>query len=239
MKTIGLDRCLAFINCEITPAAVTTHPITKGCAWKAVTVSRQSGAGGHSLGERLAELLQARMPGTERPWTVFDKNLVERVLEDHHLPKRLERFMPEDKTSEMSGTLDELFGLHPPSLTLVRQTCETILRLVDLGNVIIIGRGAHLVTGNMEGIFHVRLVGSVERRAERLRDRFDLTNKAAMEMLQQDDRARQRYAKQYFGKDLNDPLLYHLTINTDKCPPDKAADLIAFTLEHCPPVPEN
>jgi hypothetical protein len=38
----------------------------------------------------------------------------EKVLEYHHLPSRLARFMNEDRISEISDTMDDP-SLHPPS----------------------------------------------------------------------------------------------------------------------------
>ena len=43
-------------------------------------------------------------------------------------------------------------------LVLVHKTAKTILQLAEMGNVIIIGRGANVVTAHMNNIFHVRLV---------------------------------------------------------------------------------
>jgi len=40
---------------------------------------------------------------------------------------------------------------------------ETILHLAEQGNVILIGRGANLVTRELQHVFHVRLVGSQGR----------------------------------------------------------------------------
>ena len=139
------------------------------------------------------ELLQAQAPKAACPWAVFDRNLVQKVLEDHHLPKRLARFMPEDRISEISDTMDELFGLHPPSWTLVHKTSETILHLAELGNVILIGRGAAVITRKLDYVFDVRLVGSVERRVQHLQEREQLSLKAARELVQREDLGRRRY----------------------------------------------
>lgn len=234
MRTIGLEQCLAFINCEIKPHPAKPRAQSSSRQWRAVTISRQAGAGGHAFGERLAELLRERMPGSGRPWTLFDKNLVERVLEDHHLPKSLERFMPEDKVSEMSDTIDELFGLHPPSWTLVRQTAETILRLVELGNVIILGRAANLVTSSLDSVFHVRLVGSKEKRSERIQRFRGLKAREALAQVRREDRGRERYVKKHFESDVADPLSYHLVINTDWLEPDEAAEWVAHLLTEVP-----
>jgi cytidylate kinase len=221
----GFERCLTFINCQLKPAAGPLA-LRNGSARRAVTISRQSGSGGHSVAERLAQYLQAAAPNAPCPWTVFDRNLVEKVIEDHNLPKRLARFMPEDRISEMADTMDELFGLHPPSWTLVRQTADTILHLAELGSVIVIGRGANVITRKLDYVFHVRLVGSLEKRLEHAQQLNQLSSKEARAVIEREDRGRRRYLKKYFGKDIDDPLLYHLVINTDLVSYDQAARMI-------------
>jgi cytidylate kinase len=45
---------------------------------------------------------------------------------------------------------------------------------------------------------------------------FDkLNRKEALARIEREDGGRGRYLKRYFGKDINDPLQYHLVINTD------------------------
>ncbi len=135
--------------------------------------------------------------------------------------------MPEDRISELSDTMDELFGLHPPSWTLVRKSTETILQLAELGNVVLIGRGAAVITSRLENVFHVRLVGSQERRVARIQEANGISAKKALDLVEREDLGRKRYLKKYFGKDIDDPLLYHVIINTDLVCPEEAARLIA------------
>jgi len=223
---IGLERCLSFINCQLQPPRRHVRSLN-GTHRRAVTLSRQAGAGAHTIAQRLVELLGAREAEASCPWTVFDQNLIEKVLQDHHLPSRLARFMPEDRISEISDTMDELFGLHPPSWILVRKTADTILRLAELGHVILIGRGANVITSKLDYVLHVRLIGSVEKRVERLQQLHRLDHKAALELLEREDNGRRRYLKKYFNKDIEDPLLYHFIINTDLVSCDEAARIIA------------
>ncbi len=194
---------------------------------RAVTISRQAGGGALVVAEKLADYLQGPFPKERPARAVFDSNLVEKVLEDHNLPKRLARFMAEDGISEMADTMDELFGLHPPSWLLVRQTAETIFHLAELGNVILIGRGANIITNKLDYVFHVRLVGSLEKRIDHIQSADRLGRREAIDFIQREDLGRKRYLKKYFKKDIDDPLLYHLVINTDLVPYDKAARIIA------------
>jgi len=225
----GAEHFLNYINCQLQPSR---SPL--GCFWggehrRAITISRQAGSGGHTVAEKLRELLQAQEPQDGCPWTVFDRNIVTKVLEEHQLPASVAKFMTEDRISEMADTMDELFGLHPPSWTLVRQTAETILHLAQLGNVILIGRGANIITSKLEYVLHVRLVGSLEQRVKRMQDSEHVNSKRALEIVQREDLGRRRYVQKYFNKDINDPLLYHLMINTDLVSCEEAARLIFHT----------
>ncbi|MGA3180743.1 MAG: cytidylate kinase-like family protein [Verrucomicrobiota bacterium] len=222
-----LEKCLTFINCQLRPGDTKVKLAARATQWRTVTISRQTGSGAHAVAERLAELLQAQGKKDSRPWTVFDRNLVEKVLEDHHLPARMAKFMPEDRVSQMDDVLEDLCGLHPPSSTLVDKTAETIRRLAEMGNVILIGRGANLITSTLDYVFHVRLVGSLEKRIEYLQEIRQVGKKAALEFIRVEDRGRERYLNKYFGRDIDDPLLYHLVINTDQIGHNQAARLIA------------
>lgn len=223
----ALHGYLEFINSQWRQAG---PPAKQGAArprLDVVTISRLAGSGAHVVAEPLAARLQTGASADACPWTIFDRNLVEKVLEDHDLPGRLARFMPEDRRSEMSDTLDGLFGLQPSAWTLVRKTADTILHLAEVGNVILIGRGANIITGKLDHAFHVRLVGSLERRIAHLIDYKHLSLPEATAYARTEDQGRKRYVKKYYGSDIDDPLLYHLVINTDRVPYEDAARMIA------------
>jgi cytidylate kinase len=224
-KTFDLDRCLSFINSQFQPPAPARGGETPFL--RCVTVSRQSGCGALFFAEELAACLQARLPKGARPWTVFDRTLVEAVLRDHHLPARLASFMPEDRVGQLHDIIEDLFSLHPPTETLVRRTSETILHLASLGNAIIVGRGANLIAARLPGMLHVRLVGSLEHRIARFRQFDHLDRTDALKRIKREDGGRGRYIKEYFGKNVEDPLLYHFVINTDWVPLEAAARTVA------------
>ncbi len=221
------ERCLHFINSQAWSSGRVSLHETHGSCPPSVTISRQTGSGAHSIAAILAKDLQRRLPGEAAPWAVFDRNLVERVLEEHNLPNRFARFMPEDGIPELAEAFDELLGFRPPSRVLVQQTTQTILRLARRGNVILIGRAAHVITRELSQVFHVRLVGSLEKRVEYVQKTRGLTRKEAETLVLIEDRGRQRYLRKYFGRDSEDPLSYHLVVNTDSLHHESAACLIA------------
>ncbi|HVM49047.1 MAG TPA: cytidylate kinase-like family protein [Candidatus Acidoferrum sp.] len=226
----SFERCKAFIDSQLHSDSKALAAVGLGEQWRAVTISRLAGAGAHEVGEALAQHLQAHSPKNAPPWTQFDRNLVERVLRDHQLPERMARFMTEDRISELHDTVDELFGLHPPSWTLVRQTADTILKLVELGRVIIVGRGGGIITRGLDYVFHVRLVGSLERRIQHVEEYYKLSRKEAAAFVEREDRGRRRFLRKYFQLDIDDPLLYHVVINTDLVSYRQAGQMIGDAL---------
>jgi cytidylate kinase len=199
---------------------------TSGISTKpAITISRQEGAGGLTVASNLANYLETHSASHE-VWTVFSQHLVAKVLEDHHYHEGISDFMKEGHKGSLTDAFEEFLGLHPNTWTLVEQTNATIVRLAQIGNVILIGRGANIVTRELENVFHVHLVGSLEKRIERAQKVFNLDQKEATKYIKRKDKARRRYLKDNFDKDMDDPSLYHVVINTDLVQYDEAARLI-------------
>lgn len=221
-NSINYEKCLSFINYQLHPGLRSS---AEALISPAITISRMTGAGGHAVADKLAEYLQANVPG-HAPWTVFDRQLVQKVLEDHHLSKRIAEYMPEKHRSMLTDMFEELLGLHPSDWTLVHQTAETILNLAQMGNVILVGRGAAVVTRKLNNAFHVRLMGSLEKRAEQVQKIYGYDRKAAINFIKREDRGRKRFVKEHFDVDPENPLLYDLGINTDRVSYEEAAALI-------------
>lgn len=234
-KQLTLEQCMAFLNWQW-DGSRRAWSVGAGSTRPAITISRQTGAGGHAIAVRLAECLQALSPKGSPPWTVFDRNLIEQVLKDHQLPERLAEHLPEDTASQLEDILDDLLGLRPDSWTLVHETAETILRLALLGHVILIGRAAAVVTARLPHVLHVRLVAPFEQRVERVRLDRKITRKEAEEVVRREDRGRARYWKRYYGADIDDPLLYHLVLNTGRLSCETAVGVIIQALRAAQPV---
>ena len=77
---IGLEKCLPFISSELQPGGTPPVFAREVPSRLAVTVSRQTGSGAHTVGEKLAEYLQAHAPKDAPPWQLFDRDLAEKVL---------------------------------------------------------------------------------------------------------------------------------------------------------------
>lgn len=190
-----------------------------------VTISRQAGAGGHTLGQRLVDILN-RASG-EAPWTLFDKELVDVVIERHNLPENAAEYLIESKVNAIHELFADLLGISPGSDTMIRKTNETLIALAHMGNCVLIGRGANFATRALPSGVHVRLVAGDETRLQRIQELYKVGEKEAAEMMKDTDSGRKDYVRLAFAKDVTDPLNYHCVINTTSVSCDDAAKMVA------------
>lgn len=231
MKPLLLDQCRAFLVAR----ALSRPEAMERISGRAVTISRETGAGAMSVSQLLREYLEKEAgPNGEHPWAVFDRNLVSRVLTDQKLPQTLEKYMPEDGQHRLKDLLEEILGVHPSSYTLVQQTNHTILALALQGNVILIGRGAHLVTASLKNALHVRLVAPLENRIRHMEEYSHLSREEAEVFVRKSDQAKVRYLRKNFNEGTQSPLAFHLTINTGRVSFSEAARLIGDAVMRMP-----
>jgi cytidylate kinase len=191
-----------------------------------ITLSREAGAGASSLAHLLVNRLNPLVDPDEAPWTIFDSNIVDAMLEEHRYPAALARYLPEDSVSEVSSAAGEIMGLHPNLWELTQRTNDLIRKLARLGHCILIGRGANFATRHLPQGVHLRLIGSPPRRAAHMASVLGITESAAAARNLQADIARRRYVQSTFGQSIDDPSVYDLIINTDNVSLDEAAELV-------------
>ena len=183
------------------------------------------------MAQLVANQLDVDCPGEPPcPWTVFDRELVSKIVEDHHLAKEVEAFMVEDSKFPLTDAFEALLGLHPSSWTLKEHAKETVQRLAVKGNVILVGRGACVITARYPHVLQVRLVAPFNFRVRNCAEFHQITTEKAAHVVRETDEARRRYVKDYLGADIDDPLHYHLIINTGRSSFQEAAEIISNAL---------
>jgi cytidylate kinase len=229
MTSASAEHCLSFIHTQLQAPGKSGEPV-KQQVQRAVTISRETGSGSSVVAGKLAAYLQHHPDGDRRPWTVYDRNLMDKVLEDHNLPPQLAKSLHEDRVSQLEEILADVFDVRPPVQTVIQHASETMLKLSQLGHVIIIGWGSNVIMAGLPQVLHVRLVAPLEKRVAHMQDLLNLSAAEAHKYCVNEDRARERYFKKYFNADINDPQLYHLMVNTGRMSHDEAAKLIGDAL---------
>lgn len=228
-STPALGKAKAYIDVEtnFAPTQPSHYPHAEDGPF--ITISRATGTGGAAFARAIVQEL-ARREGGGDPWTVFDSELVQQMLVEANLPARLARYLPEDRIPAVVSAVGEILGLHPDLWTLVERTNETVRRLAMLGRTLIVGRGGNFATAGLANGFHLRLIGSHERRASRLAENQGCTFDDAMALVRKVDAARRHYVLSTFGRNVDDPVAYDLVLNTDSLSMAEGVDAVMAVL---------
>lgn len=192
-----------------------------------LAVSREPGAGANTVCQKVLEILQSRTKEPEDNWTYFNRMLIEKVLDDSNLPKVVSEYLSEDKYSHFNDAVSELLGIRPSEWTILQRTTETVLQLGRMGKIILVGRGSVMITSKLSNAFHLRIVAPIENRIEHTIKKRSVTRTEAIKLLEKETEARKRYVRSHFHKEIDDPSIYNLIINTGKFSYEEAAEVIA------------
>ena len=118
-----------------------------------------------------------------------------------------------------------MVGLHPPLWELEHRVAEAIMKFAKLGCVILSGRAAHLITRDLPGGLHIRLVAPLPIRIKRAQQSLGYSPDSARQYVLENDNARERHLQTQFEHHANDPLLYDLVVNTAHTSPETLAHL--------------
>ena len=181
-----------------------------------VTISRQAGAGGRSLARLLVERLNTIDSG-ERPWALWDRELLERITEEHHIPaalvESLEHPRPwlEDLLAGISLSND---AANMDEFQVYRRVASTVRGLARAGRSVIVGRGGVYATSDLPGGVHVRLVAPLEYRVARMARLMKVSEAKAAAEIHRLDRHREAFHRRYWpGKALMAEL-FTITLNS-------------------------
>jgi cytidylate kinase len=100
------------------------------------------------------------------------------------------------------------------------------------GNVVVVGRGGQAILKDMPGVLHLRMVAPFAERIRRTQHTLNITRAEAVQVVTERDRAAAEYLQRFHGIAWDDPLLYHLVINTGRWTAGRATQLIVDAVRH-------
>jgi cytidylate kinase len=195
-----------------------------------ITISRQFGAGGWTLGERLAKRLGYRYVQEDMIKEVAAESNVSasqiKTFEKRG-PSKLMKFLDKMVTpsyvdrlsSDKYGFVDE-----DKYVDVVR---KIILDIYEEGNAVIIGRGSQYVLQEYDDVWKLLLLGNLEYRIDFVMNKFDLSRSEAENAVKRRDQIRGRFLS--FFKDAgshNDPLYYDMVLNMTRISMDQAEEMV-------------
>lgn len=175
-----------------------------------ITISREYGAGGHSVGERVAKELGIPF---------YDRDIVTRTVEASGYPRELVEKEGEDLTrseSILRGLVASSVFYNDSQDAIHDIQQAVILRFAQEGPCVILGRCADEVLrkAGIDG-FHVFIYADDVHRAIRVSELVDSTNATEIQrLMSRKDASRHAYYNRYTGKKWGDGRNYDITLNS-------------------------
>jgi cytidylate kinase len=192
-----------------------------------VTISRESGAGGHTLAREILRKVEKRFPGDfSEGWEVFDQKLCAIIAQDEKLGISFDALVDEEYRSEISQVIHEMIHQKASRYVVYKRVFEVVRLLATIGKCVIVGRGGMCVTADMTMGLNIRLVAGPVERLKRMMELMETGESEAVKAMRQQDRDRKRLIRDFFGKDIEDPLLYDAVFNTERLTVEEMAELV-------------
>lgn len=190
-----------------------------------ITINRELGSGGRTVGRKLAELLGVKY---------YDKAIVQGLTEKYGLTaEEIERLKAQEKPSwwsELQDRCKSLLSANPqpkPSTSAMFETERRILeQLASQDSCVVAGRSAFLIFREYPNHLNVFIQASTEHRIERLMKKQGLTYAAALDVLDEVDEGREAYLKKYSDRSRYDTRNYDVVLSMDHMTEDDAVAVI-------------
>lgn len=201
-----------------------------------ITLSREVGSGGRTIGRKLAERLGVRFSDKELVDALQAKlNLTaERIEEMKGKKKRwLDDFIQLVAPVPMSGMIVDgdsdyitEYNLSKDVNDVFEAEKEILNGIADEGSCVIAGRSGFFVLKNHPNKVDILITASRENRIARIMRKQNLSREQTEDVINSVDKARDNYVKRYTGQSRYDARNYHIVLNMDYLTEDKAVDLI-------------
>ena len=197
---------------------------------KILTLSRELGSGGRTIGRMVAEKLGIPF---------YDKELVDQIaVESGFAPKFIEEpgehsptkslfsyaFAPQGVPGIMNGlsTADFLWNIQ----------CSVILQLAEKGPCVIVGRNADYILKDRPDALHVYTHADMAFRAERIVKKYGESDKSPEARLNEKDKRRRVNYQHYTGRTWGQSQNYDVCLDTGTLGIELCADIITGIVEN-------
>jgi cytidylate kinase len=99
------------------------------------------------------------------------------------------------------------------------------------GHAVILGRGGHLVLGDLPGVLSVRFIASRSARVQRVMKRSGVSEEEALEMISHSDSERTGFHRFFFASDWENPDSYDLVLNSEQFDNDTIIDMVKRAMQ--------
>ena len=201
-----------------------------------VTISREVGSGGRTVGRKLAEKLDVRYS---------DKDLINALREQFNLTASTIEELKGEKKNWFSDFVRKVAPMPKQNMLVsdesrfvrefrsgvttddvFKSESEILKAIAAEGPCVIAGRSGFFVLKDCPGMISVFITASRENRIARVMRKQNLNEEQAAAIIDSIDQSRENYIQRYTGTSRYDARNYDLVINMDHVSEDEAVDLI-------------
>jgi len=198
-----------------------------------ITINRELGSGGRSVGHRLAERLDVKF---------YDKAVIKGLKEKYHLTtEEIEKLKGQKEGwwaefqrrvvpfAEVDSPYSSSMGNEPEIITteeVFKAEKEIIKAITDNESCVITGRSAFYVLKEHPNHLSILIQAPMEQRIQRVMKKQELSREAAIKAIKQVDERRENYVQKFCGTSRYDTRNYDLVISMEHLKEDDAVDII-------------
>lgn len=199
-----------------------------------LSVSRQFGAGGWTLGKAVADRLGykfvssriineiAKETNVSVEWIKgVDKHAGDRLM--RHLAKIVDSSFIDRHVGDSKTDFDEK--------KFISFLQKIVNRIADEDNTVILGRGSQFILQDRKNVFRLLIVADLKDRIEFIEKSWNISRKEAEKAIRKREKQRDAFLKYFKQGHPNSLNLYHVIINTSKMDFDQAEDLITYMVK--------
>jgi len=197
-----------------------------------ITLSRHFGAGGKTLGKLLAKKLGYFYIDDDIIQSIVNKSMSTEwmtVLEKElggNLLQWISNLPPEDPVKSIFEKKED--AGEACSIDILQRV---MVQIAEQGNAVIVGRGGQYLLQDQKDVFHVLMVADLEDRVQFMEERYHLSLKKALHVVNRQDKRRQNFYR-FLGKlDYDQPDMYHLVLNMSKLTLQKACEILTVLVK--------
>jgi len=199
-----------------------------------ITISRQFGAGGRTLGRMIADKLQ---------YTFADNEVIEMIAEAANVSPMWVESVEKEAGTRLSRAINRLVARNLVDRVLKNERgyidekiyldylVVIISQIGEEGDVVILGRGSQYILNDHPDAYHILLIDGYENRVRFIMKHYDLPRNKAESVVRAEDHRRLSLYRRIGKEDYDSPGLYHLVLNMNRIDLDTALRIVLSMVE--------
>ena len=195
-----------------------------------ITISREFGSGGHSIGQKVAEKLNLKF---------YDQMLLEKIAQETGLSAE---YIESSEYAPVKNSL--LFDLvvnrsltnyaepSPADMVYFAQT-KIIKEIAEKESCVIVGRCSDYILRDRKDALHVFIYADLDSRSKRILERYGESDKPILKRIEDKDARRKIYYSHYTDRPWGVPQNYHVSLSSSALGEDACVNTIVNLFQEC------